>query len=84
MASKNQDSKGSESIKKAQGISKPLGLHKRLFTLAEASTYLGRSIYSIRSLIWGGKLPVVKDGKKQWVDILDMDQFIEQNKMTII
>lgn len=67
--------------KKAQRISNPPA--KRLYTLKEAGEYLGRSEYSVRTLIWGGVLPVVRSGKKQWVDILDMDLFIEKNKETI-
>ena len=65
--------------RKVQRITIPLV--KRLFTLKEAGHYLGRSEYSVRSLIWSGGLPVVKHGKKQWVDIVDLDLFIERNKI---
>lgn len=59
-------------------------LEKRLFTLPEAATFLGRSTYSIRSLIWRNLLPVVKhDGsRKQWLDRKDLDLFIEKNKVS--
>ena len=67
--------------RKAQRINNPFT--KRLYTLKEAGQYLARSEYSIRSLIWAGLLPVVKHGKKQWVDIMDMDLFIERNKETV-
>jgi hypothetical protein len=73
--------------RKAQRISNPFA--KRLYTLKEAGVYLGRSEYSVRTLIWNGTLPVVKNpggdqnGKKQWVDILDMDHFIESSKETL-
>lgn len=56
---------------------------KRLYTLKEAGVYLGRSEYSVRSLIWSRTLPVVKHGKKQWVDLNDMDTYIERNKEII-
>lgn len=68
--------------KKAQRISSPFT--KRLFTLKEAGLYLGRSEYSIRSLIWSGILPVVKHGKKQWVDIVDMETYIDRNKEVVL
>ena len=42
---------------------------KRLFALAEAAAYLGRSTWSIRRLIWNGELPAVRD----------MDEFIEKH-----
>lgn len=67
---------------KAQRIGNPK--LKRLYTLAEAGHYLGRSEYSVRCLIWAGQLPVVKHGRKQWVDIRDMDRYIEVNKVTVI
>ena len=67
--------------RKAQRINIPF--LKRLYTLKEAGVYLGRSEYSVRSLIWSGGLPVVKHGKKQWVDLKDMDTYIERNKETV-
>lgn len=53
---------------------------KRLYSVAEASEYLGRSIYSLRELIWDQKLPVVKSGVKMWIDVFDLDNFIENHK----
>ncbi|NGZ98492.1 MAG: hypothetical protein CV089_20615 [Nitrospira sp. WS110] len=54
---------------------------KRLYTLNEAAVYLGRSTWSIRRLIWDGALPSVRAGGRVHVDLLDMDEFIERNKM---
>jgi hypothetical protein len=58
---------------------------KRLYTLKEASEYLGRTVYAVRELIWTGLLPVVRHsdrrGSKQWVDINDLEYFIEKNKV---
>jgi hypothetical protein len=50
--------------------------------LKEASTYLGRSIWGARELIWSGKIPVVRDGRKIFIDILDLEKFVEENKAT--
>lgn len=57
-------------------------LYKRLFTLKEAAQYLGRSEWSMRSLIWAGSIPVVKTdgGRKIFIDLQDLDAFISQNK----
>ena len=55
-------------------------LTKRLFTIPEAAMYLGRSVWSIRHLIWAGGLPAVRAGKRIHIDIRDMDEFIENNK----
>lgn len=56
---------------------------KRLYTLAESAEYLGRTVNALRELIWNGLLPVVQHKRKQWVDRLDLDAFIERNKTYI-
>ncbi|NKB80739.1 MAG: helix-turn-helix domain-containing protein [Nitrospirales bacterium] len=53
---------------------------KRLFTLHEAAIYLGRSVWSIRRLIWNGDLPQVRAGGRVHVDIRDMNEFIDKHK----
>jgi len=85
-------SKPSEIIKnkKTQGISNPRrgkdkpAIQPRLYDLNTAAVYLGRSTYSLRTLIWNGELPVVKSGKKMWCDIVDLNRWIDNNKETIM
>lgn len=62
------------------GTNKPLG--KRLYTLKEAAQYLGRSVWSMRELVYSGKIPFVKpDGeRKYFFDISDLVGFVEKNK----
>ncbi|MDI9561461.1 MAG: helix-turn-helix domain-containing protein [Pseudomonadota bacterium] len=48
--------------------------------MKEAAVYLGRTEWALREMIWAGKLPYVKDGKRILLDIRDMDEWIEQNK----
>jgi len=79
MTKENPNSKGS---KKDTWTTYPL--HKRLFDLKEASIYLGRPVFSVRTLIWKGALPVIKDGRKLYLDIADMDTYIERNKATMV
>ena len=55
-------------------------LPKRLYSVKEASVYLGRSVNAIREIIWAGKIPYFKDGRRILLDINDMDKWIEQNK----
>ena len=54
---------------------------KRLYTLEEAGTYLGRSIWSVRRLIWKGLMPKIEAGGRTHIDVRDMDEFIERNKV---
>ena len=67
-------------VKRAQGIYNPLG--KRLYTLKEAAEYLGRSVWGVRDLIWSQLIPVVKQhgSRKQYLDVNDLNEFIERNK----
>ena len=68
--------------KKTQGISNPAcPFKKRLFTIKEVAEYLGRIVWSIRELIWAGKLPSVKAGRRVHLDIIDLDQWIDRNKV---
>lgn len=55
---------------------------KRLFSLKEAAIYLGRSDWSVREMLWSGKLPYIKDGKKLYIDILDLEEWINRTKQT--
>jgi excisionase family DNA binding protein len=67
---------------KPQRIEIPVRVpQKRLYSIAEAAIYLGRSVWSVRELIWGGKLPCVKVGRRIHLDIIDLDQWIEKNKV---
>lgn len=66
---------------KAKGINNPSEkMNKRLYTIKEAATYLGRPIWSIRELIWAGKIPFIQTGRIFYLDIYDIDKWIEQNK----
>jgi excisionase family DNA binding protein len=57
-------------------------LEKRLYTIKEVAVYLGRSEWGVRDLIWKGVLPVVKEkgGRKLYIDILDLENYINRNK----
>jgi excisionase family DNA binding protein len=69
-------------IKREQGMYNPLP--KRLYTLPEAAKYLGRTLWSMRELIWAGKIPIVRDGKRIFIDFNDLESYIAKNKMTYI
>jgi len=57
---------------------------KRLYTIKEAAIYLGRPVWGVRTLIWGGKIPVIQDGRKYYLDIRDLDGYIEREKRIIM
>ncbi len=53
---------------------------KRLYSIKEASVYLGRSVWAVREMIWAGKLPCVRADRRIFLDIYDMDEWIERHK----
>jgi excisionase family DNA binding protein len=63
----------------ASRIAAPIPAVKRLFTLAEAAEYIGRSPKAIEHLIQRGTIPVTKiDGKRQ-VDKAALDKIISDH-----
>ncbi len=58
----------------------PQGPAKRLYNIFESACYLGRSVDSLRELLWAGKLPFIKDGKRIYLDVRDMDAYIDGGK----
>ncbi len=56
-------------------------LPRRLFDIQAVAGYLGIPPYSVRGLIWNGSLPCVRIGRRQYLDIRDVDSYIEANKV---
>lgn len=63
-------------------MKKPDTSIKRLLSIKEASTFLGRSDWSVREMLWAAKLPYIKDGKRIFIDIIDLETWVERNKQT--
>jgi hypothetical protein len=57
----------------------------RLLPLKQAADHIGLSVWALREAIWGGLLPVVRfpGGRKLWLEVADLDAFIENNKIRI-
>jgi len=70
--------------KTAQGIGNPIS--PRLLPLKDAAQYLGLTVWAIRERIWAGQIPVIQfpGGRKQYIDIQDIELFIQKNKRTIV
>ena len=71
-----------QELRKAQGICNPLS--KRLYTLPEAAHYLGRTLWSMRELIWKGSIPIVREGKRIFIDINDLHVYVTKHKTTYV
>ena len=57
----------------------------RLMPLKKAAEYLGLTVWALRERIWAGDIPVVQfpGGRKQFIDVKDIEAFIERNKVVI-
>ncbi len=66
--------------KPAQGISNPNS--PMLLTLKDAAAMIGLTLWAMRERIWSGDIPAVRfpDGRKLYVDVRDIDRFIQKNK----
>lgn len=60
-------------------------MNPRLLPLKKAADYIGLTVWALRERIWAGDIPVVRfpGGRKQFIDIRDIDAFIEKNKTVI-
>ncbi len=69
----------SQKVTETQGIQYPF---PRLLTIKEGAKYIGLTTWALRERIWQGLIPVVTfpGGRKQYIDIRDIDHFIEKNK----
>jgi excisionase family DNA binding protein len=53
----------------------------RLFSVEEAAVYLGRSKEAVEHMIGAGKLAVVRADRCVFLDVRDLDHWIEANKV---
>ena len=71
-----------QGFRKAHGITNPLP--KRLYSLPEAAHYMGRTLWSMRELIWKGSIPIVREGKRIFIDIADLEAYVNKHKTTYL
>ena len=57
----------------------------RLLPLKVAADCLGLTVWAMRERIWAGDIPVVQfpGGRKMFIDTLDLEAFITENKRII-
>ena len=52
----------------------------RMLNVAAAAEYLGATIWFVRTIAWGKKIPSVTFGNRLLFDRADLDAFIERSK----
>ena len=53
---------------------------KRLYSITELLTEIGATDWFWRTQIWKKNIPVIRFGKKQYVDSKDLEIFLENHK----
>ena len=53
----------------------------RLLRIAEAARYLGATVWFIRGLIWARKVPYLRLGRRYVLDVRDLDNYIQRQKL---
>ena len=63
-----------------KGNGPPAVPQRRLYAIKEAAVYMGFSPWTVRDMIWAGEIPYIKRGAKYFLDIADIDRWIEKSK----
>lgn len=58
----------------------PSRLSPRLMTIEQAAAYIGRTPEAMQHLASSGKIPTVRADRRVFIDRLDLDKWIEENK----
>jgi excisionase family DNA binding protein len=56
-------------------------VQKRLLSVEEGAEYLGRTKEAVQHMIAAGKLPIVKSDRRVFLDVRDLDAWIERSKV---
>lgn len=54
----------------------------RLLDIEAAAVYLGRTPRAVRDLVRTGKIPSVRSDRRVFLDIQDLEAWIQENKLT--
>lgn len=54
---------------------------KRLYSLTEAATFLGRTPGAVRELVYRGKVPSVRIDRKMQFDVRDLEKLVAEKRV---
>jgi excisionase family DNA binding protein len=55
-------------------------IQPRLLTIEQAASYLGRSKAAVQHMVTDGKVPTVRSDRRIFIDVRDLDAWIEEHK----
>jgi hypothetical protein len=71
-----------QGLTKAQGIISPMiGPPRGCIQSGKPLSTPGETVCALREMLWAGKLPYIKDGRRILLDIQDMNAWVEKNKI---
>ena len=74
-------SKGGKGKEVLNRLEKAAGNNKRLLSIPQVTQNFGGTANMWRQRIWKGEIPIVRIGRKFFLDTQDIECFITQNKM---
>jgi excisionase family DNA binding protein len=54
-------------------------IQPRLLTVEQAAAYIGRTKEAVQHMTAARKIPVVRDGRRVFLDVKELDRWIDQN-----
>jgi excisionase family DNA binding protein len=55
-------------------------LRSRLLTVKQAAAYMSSPVWTVRTLIWGREIKVIRKGKAYLIPIEELDSWIDRTK----
>ena len=55
-------------------------IRPRLLTVEQAALYLGRSKEAVQHMVSSGKVPTVRSDRRVFIDVEDLDRWIQEHK----
>jgi excisionase family DNA binding protein len=55
----------------------------RLLSLRDSANYLGAHVWAIRQMVRKREIPYIQIGRKYLIDRMDLDRFVERNKVGV-
>jgi excisionase family DNA binding protein len=72
--------KVAEKMREIAALGTVSAVRPRLLTVEQAAMYIGRTKQAVEHMVSSGKVPTVRADRRVFVDIRDLDTWIEQNK----
>jgi excisionase family DNA binding protein len=66
---------------KGNAVKEDAPVSARYLTIKAAAAYIGATVWCVRQLIWDRKIPFVRLGKRYVIDRMDLDNFMQSQKV---